>query len=147
MDAVATPWTVNSLKEALETSGDLLPGELSCEIKPEAQGVLEVDVEAAGNIRLFVAVNGEQIITTTVLWPRDEQDDPAAFEAMMLRTHKNLLPLCALSIDRVGDREYYELFGAMSARSVLSSVITEFRTIANSALELASEVGPNATAA
>ncbi|MEP3276545.1 MAG: DUF2170 family protein [Stappiaceae bacterium] len=144
MDAVATPWTVDSLKQALETSEHLLPGEMSCEIKAGANNVLEVNVEAAGNIRLFVAVNGEQIITTTVLWPRDEQDDPASFEAMMLRTHKNLLPLCALSIDQVGDREYYELFGAMSSHSVLPSVITEFRTIANSALELASEVGPNA---
>ncbi len=147
MEAVSSPWNIFSLKEALERSEDLLDGEFELTINEGAEAVLEVIVEAAGGTRLFVAINGEQVITSTVLWPRDAIDDPAAFEAMMLRSHKNLLPLCALSIDRVGDREYYELFGSMSARSSLHSVITEMRTLANNAIELANEVGPKATVA
>ena len=147
MTTVSSPWTIESLKQALEDSGELLPGEFVCTISQGVERVLDVTVSAAGDIRLFVAIHGEQIITTTILWPRDEQDDPEAFEAMMLRAHKVYMPLAALSVDMIDGREYYALFGSMSARSALSSVIMEFRTIANNALELASDLGPQANAA
>lgn len=147
MNARQTPWTLAELKEALASSDSFAQGEISCTISKEQPDVLEVRLVSAGEIALFLTVGETQILTTTVLWPRDQQDDPAAFEAMMLRNHKKLLPLCALSIDVVDGRDYYELFGAMSVRSTLDSVETELRTIANSALELAADVGPSATAA
>lgn len=147
MEAVSSPWTVESLKQAIEQDENLVDGEFVCTISQGAEKVLEVVVAAAGDIRLYVAINGDQIITTTLLWPRDDQEDPAAFEAMMLRAHKVYMPLSALSVDAIDGREYYELFGSMSARSVLSSVIMEFRTIANNALELARDLGPQADAA
>ena len=93
-----------------------------------------------------VPLQEAQIITTTVLWPRAAQDDPAAFEAMMLRSHKIHLPLCALSIDTINGEEYYELFGSMSAQSKLESVIAEFRAIATSVIDLAQDLGPRAQA-
>ncbi len=142
MNARQTPWTLQELKEALENSSSFAEGEVSCEVSAMQPDVLEVRLHSAGEITLFMTVGDLQILTTTVLWPRAQQDDPAAFEAMMLRNHKKLLPLCALSIDNVGGEEYYELFGAMSVRSTLDSLETELRTIANSALELAAEVGP-----
>lgn len=147
MEPVSRPWTVETLKAALESSEDLLPGEFVCAVSSGADDVLEVSVEAVGGVRLYVAVDGEQLVTNTILWPRDAQDDPAAFESMMLRRHKDLLPLCALSIDEIEGREYYELFGSMSSRSVLASVVTEFRTIANNAIELATDLGPEQAAA
>ncbi|MEM5581447.1 DUF2170 family protein [Roseibium sp. AS2] len=144
MTARQTPWTLQELKEALEQSASFGGDEISCALSVEQSDVLEVRLGSAGGIALFVTVGETQILTSTVLWPRQDQDDPAAFEAMMLRNHKKLLPLCALSIDLIDGREYYELFGAMSVRSTLDSVETELRTIANSALELASDVGPKA---
>jgi uncharacterized protein YjfI (DUF2170 family) len=92
-------------------------------------------------------VQDEQIVTTTMLWARADQEDPLAFEAMMLRAHKVCLPLSALSIDTIDGQEYYELFGTMSARSTVQSIIVEFRTIANNAIELARDLGPRAIAA
>jgi len=144
MNASQTAWTLQDLKSALEQSSSFSEGEITCAVSPDQPDVLEVQLHSAGEITLFMNVGETQILTSTVLWPRDAQDDAAAFEAMMLRNHKKLLPLCALSIDEVGGREYYELFGAMSVRSTLDSVETELRTIANSALELAAEVGPKA---
>ncbi len=143
MQVVSTPWTVEALKAALEETDLLAPGEFATAISEGAGKVLEVEVNGAGGLIVFLAVEGEQIITTTILWPRADQEDPNSFEAMMLRSHKVLMPLCALGIDTVDGEEYYELFGAMSARSALSSVVTEIRTIANNALELAKELGPN----
>ena len=144
METVSSPWTVSSLQEALEASDELAPGEFVLSIDEGAHKVLKVSVESAGGLVLFVSIEGEQIITATVLWPCDEQEDRALFEEMMLRKHKVFLPLCALSIETIGGRDYYELFGTMSARSVLSSIITEIRTIANNAIELAAELGPTA---
>lgn len=147
MDAMSSPWTIETLKQAIEGSEDLLPGELECKVSVGASPVLEVTVEAAGGGTLYVAIQDEQIVTTTVLWARQDQESPEAFEAMMLRAHKIWLPLSALSIDSINGEEYYELFGTMSARSTLQSIIMEFRTIANNAIELAREIGPRASAA
>jgi len=146
MNEPQTPWTLEALKTALEQSASFSDGEISCTLSADQPDVMEVQLRSAGEITLFMAAGESQILTSTVLWPREAQDDPAAFEAMMLRNHKKLLPLCALSIDMIDGREYYELFGAMSVRSTLDSVETELRTIANSALELAADVGPKAAA-
>ena len=147
MEALSSPWTIETLKQAIQDSDDLLPGEFECRKSVGASPVLEVVVEAAGGVTLFVAVQDEQIVTTTMLWARAEQEDPVAFEAMMLRAHKVCLPLSALSIDTIDGQEYYELFGTMSARSTVQSIIVEFRTIANNAIELARDLGPRAIAA
>ena len=146
MENDSKPWTIETLKTAIEAHGSLLPGEFSCQISQGADSVLEVGVEAAGDVQLYVAIQEAQIITTTILWPRAAQDDPAAFEAMMLRSHKIHLPLCALSIDTINGEEYYELFGSMSAQSKLESVIAEFRAIATSVIDLAQDLGPRAQA-
>jgi uncharacterized protein YjfI (DUF2170 family) len=147
MEALSSPWTIETLKQALQDSDDLLPGEFECKKSVGASPVLEVTVEAAGGVTLYVAVQDEQIVTTTILWARADQEDPEAFEAMMLRAHKVCLPLSALSIDTIDRQEYYELFGTMSARSTVQSIIMEFRTIANNAIELARDIGPRAIAA
>jgi uncharacterized protein len=147
MEALSSPWTIETLKQALQDSDDLLPGEFECRKSVGASPVLEVALEAAGGATLYVAVQDEQIVTTTILWARADQEEPEAFEAMMLRAHKICLPLSALSIDTIDGQEYYELFGTMSARSTVQSIIMEFRTIANNAIELARDLGPRAIAA
>ncbi|MET1413315.1 DUF2170 family protein [Roseibium sp. HPY-6] len=147
MSAHQTPWSLHELKEALEKSASFGENEIRCTVNEVQPDVLEVQLQSAGEITLYMTLGETQILTSVVLWPRALQDDPVAFEAMMLRNHKKLLPLCALSIDDIDGEEYYELFGAMSVRSTLASVETEVRTIANCALELAADVGPRTNAA
>jgi len=134
-------WTAKTLVDALGTL-DQSTGISAHHM--EGTDVLEVVVAAAGDFVLHVAVGDAQILTSAILWPRDAQDDPDAFEATMLRTHKALLPLCALSIDIVDGREYYELFGAVSRNVALDELVEEFSLIADSALELARDIGPRA---
>ncbi|WP_068088164.1 DUF2170 family protein [Polycladidibacter stylochi] len=139
-------WTASSLAKALEVSGQITSEEMEISNPDKTDDVFEVRMKAAGDTLLFIVVSEEQITTTTVLWAREEMSDPNAFEALMLRSHRALMPLSALSIGQIGEREYYELFGAMSATSPLSEIIAEFRVIADNAIELARELGPKATA-
>lgn len=132
-------WTVASLKAALEEDGQ--NSGIRCTTSDGAE-VLEVTLEDSGDFLLHVSVGEEQILSSAILWPRDAQEDPAGFEAMMLRSHKSLLPLCALSIDLIDGREYYELFGAISRQAPLEEILAEFHAIADSALELARDIGP-----
>lgn len=136
---MTTCWSVTTLKAAIEEVDGY-----SCTTGEAAPDVIEVTMAAEGDMVLYVNVGETQILTTAILWPRDEQEDPAAFEAMMLRSHKRLLPLCALSVDDVAGREYYELFGSIAQGSDIGSILTELQTIAESALELARELGPKA---
>lgn len=135
----SSAWTVSSLKNALDSAG---PEAGISTHELEGTDVLEVTLAGAGDFVLHVAIGDAQILTSAVLWARDSQENPEGFEAMMLRSHKSLLPLCALSIDTIDGREFYELFGAMSRESSLDDILMEFSSIAQSALELAREIGP-----
>ncbi|MEP4198811.1 MAG: DUF2170 family protein [Aliishimia sp.] len=137
-----TAWTATELQDALNSASS--DTGVKCQQLGDTN-VLEVTLSEAGDFVLHVNVGETQILTSAVLWARDEQADPDAFEAMMLRSHKSLLPLCALSIDQIDGREYYELFGAMSCQTPIDDVLNEFTSIAQSALELASDIGPGKT--
>ncbi|MBO9395097.1 DUF2170 family protein [Shimia sp. R9_2] len=139
MPDTGSNWTVASLKAALEENGK--DGGISC-AAADGASVLEVTLAGSGDFLLHVSVGEKQILTSAILWPRDAQEDSAGFEAMMLRSHKSLLPLCALSIDVIDGREYYELFGAISRQAPLAEILAEFHAIADSALELARDIGP-----
>ncbi|SFK32035.1 hypothetical protein SAMN04488518_10470 [Pseudovibrio ascidiaceicola] len=139
-------WTASSLVEALQASPEISSEEMEFVAAPETKDVFEVHMKSAGDVVLFVVVSAAQITTTTILWGRDELDDPQAFEALMLRSHRTLMPLSALSIGKIGDREYHELFGTMSSTSPIAEIVEEFKVIAENAIELARELGPKAIA-
>lgn len=136
------PWNLQGLKEAIEQSDFVAEGEFVLEIIEGAEPVMVVRVPELGDLELFLSVNGEQIITSVLLWPCEDQEERAAFEGMMLRNHKKYLPLSALGITEIYGKEWYELFGTMSSRSVLQSVVTELRTVAQSAVDLSNDLAP-----
>ena len=73
----------------------------------------------------------------TLLWPVDEVANPAAFNELLLRTHK-ILPLSTFGVGRGPDgKDYYEMFGALSSGSILESVILEIETLADNAMQAA----------
>ena len=56
---------------------------------------------------------------------------------MILKTHK-LLPLSAFGIRQGPDgKDYYEMFGSLSAGSILASVLFEIETLADNAMKAA----------
>ena len=77
------------------------------------------------------------MLASVLLWPVASVGDEAAFNAELLRDHK-LLPLSTFGITAGPDgRPWYELFGALSTRSTVDSVLTEIITLGDNTLEIA----------
>ena len=139
-------WTVERLSRELLRTEEFEDGEISVSFSSAAD-VIDVELRSAGDIRLYMCVGEDQISTSVVLWARDDQKDAVKFEEMMLRNHKQMLPLSAIGITTIDGKDYYELFGAMSTKSTIQSIATEIRTLAMNAIELAAEIGPGASVA
>jgi uncharacterized protein YjfI (DUF2170 family) len=130
-------WTTETLHRALAESEaadeDVIKVELVAGIDP---GIL-VTMAEFGDLPLLMSVSGSQILVETLLWPVDEVKDTAAFNDLILKTHK-LLPLSAFGIRQGPDgKDYYEMFGSLSAGSILASVLFEIETLADNAMQAA----------
>ena len=129
------PWTTASLFKALEESEPARDGDIDVELVEGSEPGIHVTMKEFGDLPLFMSVSGGQIIVNTLLWPADDVADRAAFNDMALRTHK-YFPLSTFGIARGPDgRDYYEMFGALSAGSILDSVLFEIETLADNVLQ------------
>ena len=130
-------WTTESLYQALAQSGPAGDGEIEVELVEGADPGILVTMVEFGDLPLLMSVSGGQILVDTLLWPVEEVDNAAAFNEMLLKTHK-LLPLSTFGIRAGPDgRDYYEMFGSLSAGSILESVLFEIETLADNAMQAA----------
>ncbi len=133
----AENWTTESLLEALKQSEPVTAGDIEVDLVEGADPGILVTMKEFGDLSLLMSVSGSQIIVDTQLWAVEEVDDSAAFNEMILKTHK-LFPLSTFGIVVGPDgRDYYEMFGSLSAGSILESVIFEIETLADNALQAA----------
>lgn len=130
-------WTTESLLEALKQSDPVTSGDIEVDLVEGADPGILVTMKEFGDLPLLMSVSGSQIIVDTMLWPVEEVDNSAAFNEMILKTHK-LFPLSTFGIIAGPDgRDYYEMFGSLSAGSILETVIFEIETLADNALQAA----------
>jgi uncharacterized protein len=130
-------WTTEALCAALAQSAPALAGDIAVELVDGADPGILVTMMEFGDLPLLMSVSGGQILVDTLLWPVDDVADPAEFNAMILKTHK-LVPLSTFGIRNGPDgKDYYELFGSLSAGSILESVIFEIETLAANAMQVA----------
>ncbi len=130
-------WTTESLCAALAQSEAASSGEIVFELVEGADPGILITMVEFGDLPLLMSVSGGQILVDTLLWPVDEVADPADFNATILKTHK-LMALSTFGIRAGPDgKDYYELFGALSAGSILESVIFEIETLADNAMQAA----------
>lgn len=127
-------WTVDSLKDQV---ADAVGEPVTVEAGGET---LRVVFTEQGDLAVTLTVSGDQILASTLLWPRVDQADPHAFEEHALRVHK-LMPLSTFGITQVGGQDMYELFGALSARSSLDDIGLELRMLARNAVDMAEARG------
>jgi uncharacterized protein YjfI (DUF2170 family) len=140
MDQVIdTDWSVKSLAEALGATRLLRDGELTARVLEGSEPVLQVTMHEFGDLPVFVSVGAEQIVVSALLWPVDEQKDQAAFNVFLLKAQK-LVPLSNFGITTVAGRDYYELFGELSCKTTLQTVVIELRTLAENAIQAADEL-------
>jgi len=130
-------WTTDSLCQALAQSGPASDGAIEVELVEGTDPGILVTMTEFGDLPLLMSVSGGQILVDTLLWPVEKVNNAAAFNEMILKTHK-LLPLSTFGIRQGPDgKDYYEMFGSLSAGSILESILFEIETLADNAMQAA----------
>ena len=130
-------WTNSMLENTLNDSEPVEDGSWSVEVMQGADECLVVTLASHGDLQVYITISGDQILASTLLWAAGSVTDQAALNAELLTDHK-LLPLSTFGITNgPGGEPWYELFGALSARSTAESVMTEITTLADNALDVA----------
>lgn len=128
-----------SLDELTTSNGYRFAAKLS-----DGDDAIEVIVEDREEFPILVWVDGEQILCVTYLW-NEAQIDPeqrSTMYGLMLEVNISL-PLS--SFGKIGGR--YVLFGALSAKSSINSIITEVEVLSDNTLEAIEIVAPYLQAA
>lgn len=136
-----TMWTTNSLYEALSKKSLFSEGLASVELIDGVEPSLHIVMKEFGDLPVFLTVAGEQIIVESVLWSKDEVADVEGFNDAVLRTHK-YFPLSTISLDSMSDgQDYYHMFGALSASSLLDNVVFEIEVLATNVIQATEAYG------
>lgn len=143
---IDTDWSVKSLSQALTETRLLRDGELTARVLEGSEPVLQITMHEFGDLPIFLSVGAEQIVVSALMWPVDEQKDQAAFNVFLLKAQK-LVPLSNFGITTVGGRDYYEVFGELSCKTTLQTVVIELRMLAENAIRAADELRENFSAA
>lgn len=89
-----------------------------------------------GDLLLFIAVFGEQIIVEALLWPAADVRDAVALQRRGTARSRQLLPLSSIGLETLPDGQAcYTMFGAPSASSVLSNVVQEIEMLADNVIK------------
>jgi hypothetical protein len=133
MQAGAPMWSATALCAAIAASEPVREGLVSVELIEGAEPGLYLTMHDYGDLPLFMAVVGRQIVVEALLWPVSQVRDPARFNEALLRTHK-LFPLSTLGIEILDGDPVYIMFGALSASSSLADVLFEVETLADNVI-------------
>jgi uncharacterized protein YjfI (DUF2170 family) len=128
-----TLWTAMALHDALADSDGVRLGAMSVELIDGAEPGLYLTMHDYGDLPLFMAVVGRQIVVEAMLWPVSQVSDAARFNEELLRTHK-LFPLSTLGIETLDGEAVYIMFGALSSASSLADVLFEVETLADNVI-------------
>ncbi|PCK08034.1 MAG: hypothetical protein COA42_11355 [Alteromonadaceae bacterium] len=134
-------WTTSSLYEALQEN-PLFDGEqASVELIDGVEPAIHIIMHEFGDLPLFLIVMGDQIIVDAVLWPVQDVANLGEFNDTVLRTHK-YFPLSTISLDTLPNgKDYYQMFGALSAMSILPNVIFEIEVLASNVIQATEAYG------
>ena len=133
LHAAAPMWTASGLCAAIAASEPVREGLMAVELIEGAEPGLYITMHDYGDLPLFMAVVGRQIVVEALLWPVSQVRDPARFNEALLRTHK-LFPLSTLGIETLDGDPVYIMFGALSASSSLADVLFEIETLADNVI-------------
>ncbi|MBO0905583.1 DUF2170 family protein [Jiella sonneratiae] len=130
-------WNLASLTELFASDPEEL-GDVDVTVV-ETGDVIRVTLKDKGDLDVLVAAGGDQVLASVILTPADDVPRREAFERMILSTHK-LVPLSTFGITTIGGKEYYELFGSLSAQSSADEMIEEVAVLAANAVDAANMI-------
>lgn len=140
-DGKGPGWTLPTIRHALAQTSTVRDGSIKLETIEGAEPSLHLVMRDYGDLSVFVAVGGEQIIVEAFLWPVAQVRDPAAFNAHVLATHK-LLPLSTIAIQPVGGVPSYAMFGSLDTHSSLANLMFEIETLAENVIHATDAYAP-----
>ena len=132
---VGASWTIQTMHHAIAHTSAVRDGRISLDLIEGAVPSLHLKMHQFGDLSVFVAVGGEQIVVEAFLWPLAQVQDVTAFNAHVLRTHK-LLPLSMIALQEVGGVTGYTMLGELDTRSSLANLMFEIDTLADNVLNV-----------
>ena len=134
-NAMQQIWTAKGLYEALATTELFTSAAARLELIDGSEPSLHITMCEYGELPLFLAVHGEQIIVEALLWPASDVEHQGDFNAEVLRTQK-LFPLSCIGLETLADGELcYTMFGALSSSSSLADVVFEMELLADNVIK------------
>lgn len=134
-------WTLPALHRAIMQSRFVQSGSIEVRLLEGNEPALHLVMREFGDLPIFIAVGGLQIIVQALLWPVDHVTDPAAFNLHVLRTHK-LLPLSTVGVETVAGAPCYVMFGSLDITATLANVMFEVETLAENVIASADAYRP-----
>ncbi|WP_353853204.1 DUF2170 family protein [Pseudomonas sp. BCRC 81390] len=127
-------WNTKRLFDALNAlasnESDSVLGSASLALIEGAEQAIKIDLHEFGGLPVFIVVAGEQIIVDTLLIEAEDITDVSAFNDAVLRS-REMFPLSSIGIETMPNGETaYNMFGALTADSSLTNVVTEILTLA-----------------
>ena len=112
------------------------------ELLDGAEASLLITMKEYGDLPLFLAVAGRQIVVEAYLWPASQVRDTISFNEQILRMQK-VFPLSTVALESFANGEAaYMVFGALSAASSLANVVFEIETLSDNVIKLTEAFEP-----
>lgn len=128
-------WSVPELYQELANSELFKHNSASVELIDGVDACLHIVMHEYGDLPLFMSVSNQQIVVEALLWPVDFVKDQAQFNQEILYSRK-LFPLSTIAIEKGGDGSInYIMYGALSASSLLSSIIYELEMLSDNVIK------------
>ncbi len=126
-------WRTGGLYDDLLETRLVRSGRASVELIDGVDPTLVLTMSEFGDLPVFINVAGEQIIAEAVLWLVSDVTDTAAFNEVVLRTHK-YFPLSTICTGHRADDEYYLMFGALGSECELIDIVHEVEVLASNVI-------------
>lgn len=130
-------WSIGELFIALKEDDAFSGEQVTIEMIEGLSPALLITMHEYGDLPLYLTIAGEQMLVESVLWSASDVVDTAGLNDAILRTHK-YFPLSTISLDAMDDgQDYYRMFGALSAASILQNIVLEIETLAGNVIQAA----------
>ncbi|SER46505.1 hypothetical protein SAMN05216600_1337 [Pseudomonas cuatrocienegasensis] len=123
-------WSTKRLFDALSAVDIDTLGDVHIVLIEGAEQAIRIEMNDFGGLPIFIVVAGEQIIVDTLLVGTEGVADEHGFNDAVLRS-REMFPLSSIGIETMPNGESaYNMFGALSASSTVTNVVTEILTLA-----------------
>lgn len=127
--SAGTNWTIDRLFTALQPLDEVVANDITLSLLQGSESSIKLEMNDFGGLPIYIAVVGEQIIVDTVLVDVESINDVPTFNDAVLRS-REMFPLSSIGIESMPNGQVvYNMFGALSADSSLTNIVTEVKTL------------------